>query len=307
MTVRVLYIGGTGRTGSTILEQILGSLPGVASVGEMTWFWYAMRAGGRCSCSERYADCEMWGPALQRAYGEEGIDPSYMYRQRMRHDSRHLPLLSVPALRAPLLRRLGDFTENLVPLYQSVAETTGSSIIVDSSKEPHYSYLLASNPAFDVRVCHLVRHPIATAWSWGRVRTEHGFGGSHQMQTRGPASASLYYDVSNRWTEKLWGSTDRYMRLRYEDFIDSPDSVLSSLCSFAGIEADPLSIMERDSGGWSISVDTVHSAWGNPNRFGGKELRLRDDDEWRRVAPEAFGDMVWRYTRRVAAGYGYER
>ena len=303
--IPVLYIGGTGRTGSTVLEQILGSLQGVASIGEMTWFWYAMRSGGRCSCGDRYSDCEFWGPALHSAYGAGGIDPSRMYRLRMRHDSRHLPLLSVPALRQPLLNRLGEFRDRLVPLYRSVLTESGSSIIVDSSKEPHYAYLLASHPEFDVRVCHLVRHPVGTAWSWSRKRVEHGFGGGHEMETRGPVSASVYYDVSNAWTERLFGSSPRYLRVRYEDFVAEPLSTLSAICEFGGIDTDVTSVLSRRERGWVASIGRVHSAWGNPNRFGGGELLLRPDDEWRSGAPEEFRRTVWRMTRRVARRYGY--
>ena len=189
--IRVLYVGGTGRTGSTLLERVLGSMPGVVSLGEMTWFWYAMRAGGRCSCGLTYDRCPLWSAALDEAYGEVGIDPSEMYRLRMRHDSRHLPLLAIPGASDRLMRRLGPYPERLVDLYRAVREVSGASVLVDSSKEPHYSHILASRPEFDVRVVHLVRHPVAVAWSWSRVRVEHGFGGAHTMETRGPLSASV--------------------------------------------------------------------------------------------------------------------
>jgi hypothetical protein len=229
-----------------------------------------------------------------------------MYRLRMRHDSRHLPLLGFDRLREPLLRRLEEFRDQLVPLYRAVMGASGASVIVDSSKEPHYAYLLASHPAFDVRLCHLVRHPVGTAWSWSRTRIEHGFGGGHQMETRGPVSASTYYVVSNHWTERLFAGTEHYWRLRYEDFVADPRKNLERLCEFGGIGADPASVIELRDGKWVASIGRVHSAWGNPNRFGGGDLMLRPDDEWRTNAPDRFRNTVWRLTAPVARRYGYD-
>ena len=53
-------------------------------------------------------------------------------------------------------------------LYSSIMARTGCSVIVDSSKFASYGHLLASNPAFDVRVIHLVRDSRAVAHSWQR-------------------------------------------------------------------------------------------------------------------------------------------
>lgn len=48
--VPILYVGGTGRTGSTVLDRMLGNVPGVFAAGELTWLWFALRSGGRCAC-----------------------------------------------------------------------------------------------------------------------------------------------------------------------------------------------------------------------------------------------------------------
>ena len=37
--VRVLYIGGWGRSGSTLLDRVLGQVPGVVSLGEVRELW----------------------------------------------------------------------------------------------------------------------------------------------------------------------------------------------------------------------------------------------------------------------------
>lgn len=125
------------------------------------------------------------------------------------------------------------------------------------------------------------------------------------METRGPVSASIYYDVSNMGAHQLWGSSERYMRIRYEDFVDNPLEVLRSVTSFGGIAADPAQILERDETGWTAHTADVHSAWGNPNRFGGGTVRLRADDEWSAAAPAEMRRIVTAMTAPLADRYGY--
>ena len=37
--VRVLYVAGAGRSGSTVLANLLGEVPGFVSVGEVRFLW----------------------------------------------------------------------------------------------------------------------------------------------------------------------------------------------------------------------------------------------------------------------------
>ncbi len=51
---QVLYVGGWGRSGSTLLSHLLGRLPGMVSVGELRYVWQAgVEANELCGCGER--------------------------------------------------------------------------------------------------------------------------------------------------------------------------------------------------------------------------------------------------------------
>ena len=69
-------------------------------------------------------------------------------------------------------------------LYRGIARSTGARLIVDSSKEPHYSWILRQATDLDVRFLHLVRDPRAVAMSWRRPRAEPGLGGAATMELR---------------------------------------------------------------------------------------------------------------------------
>lgn len=76
--MKVLYIGGTGRSGSTILDQILGQLDGFFAVGELSQIWErGLVSRRKCGCGMPVPECPVWSPILARAFGGPWtIDPS---------------------------------------------------------------------------------------------------------------------------------------------------------------------------------------------------------------------------------------
>ena len=51
---------------------------------------------------------------------------------------------------------------------------SGRSVVIDSSKDPSYAYVLARAPEIDLRVAHTIRDSPAVAYSWAKrvVRPE---------------------------------------------------------------------------------------------------------------------------------------
>jgi len=221
---------------------------------------------------------------------------------RRRFNSRHLPLMVSPSARRALLRRLGPFSAALEELYASIRRTTGSRVIVDASKEPHYSFILDSLPSLDVRFLHLVRDPRAVARSWQRDKKEIGLPGDASMERRSPPVSALYYDVSNAAAEWLWRRhPDRYLRLRYEDFVRRPGDALRAIGTFIGEELDPDMVLS----GRSLRLRPTHSAWGNPNRFEHGDIPLRADTAWMATLPWRDRAVMTALTFPFMRRYGY--
>lgn len=276
----VLYIGGTGRTGSTLIQSIVGQAEGVFDLGEMTWFWWAMQRGGRCSCGELLTECPLWTAALDKAFGpvHERFAPGEMVALRRRFDSHALPLMAVPTLAERLARRAGPFGERMARLYDTVAELTDSRLLVDSSKEPHYSWILRQQPGLDVRFLHLVRDPRAIAHSWRTVTVERGFGDDATMARRGVWKSALYHDVSNAAAEAMWRRDPEHHRfLRYEDFVADPRAAMELIEELVGMDLGLQRILDGD----RVELSETHSAWGNPNRFDRGPIEIRGDERWR--------------------------
>ncbi|MGH9058576.1 MAG: hypothetical protein ACRDZY_03535, partial [Acidimicrobiales bacterium] len=71
MRVKVLYIAGWGRSGTTILDSVLAQLHGFCSVGELRWLWdRGLTEGWPCGCGAKVAVCEFWKQAVDLAFGD---------------------------------------------------------------------------------------------------------------------------------------------------------------------------------------------------------------------------------------------
>jgi hypothetical protein len=299
--LKVLFIGGTGRTGSTIIEKLVGQFDGVFAAGETMWLWYALRGDGRCSCGEALRSCPVWVPIFDRAFGGE-IDADALFESQWRFHSGHLPLLAVPGVPGRLLARSGEHRAALERLFLAIGEVTGARVIVDKSLSPHHSYVLRQSSHLDIHFLHLERDPRAIAHSWSKAVSERGFDGRRMMERRGAVRSAIFHNVSNVAAEVLWArEPGRYLRMRYEDFVDDPGAGLERIGRFIGEDFDAASVMR----GKEATVRPIHSCWGNPNRFDNGQVSIERDDSWtkqyRGPANAITTLLAWPLLRR----YGY--
>src|SRR5215510_6114841 len=78
--VKVLFIAGSGRSGSTLLDMLLGQIGGFHSTGELRFIW--SRGIGQnqlCGCGKPFRECEFWTEVVKEAFGGfENINHSRM-------------------------------------------------------------------------------------------------------------------------------------------------------------------------------------------------------------------------------------
>lgn len=60
MKNKILYIGGYGRSGSTILDAFLSRQLNATGVGECVNFWDEYSKDFPCECGKSYSNCEFW-------------------------------------------------------------------------------------------------------------------------------------------------------------------------------------------------------------------------------------------------------
>lgn len=302
MTARtkVLYISSWGRSGSTILDTVLGQASNVVSVGEIVRLWdYGVLSGGTCSCRKPFTECEVWSQILANL-AHELTHPlaTRLVAQRDQLVRSH-KLWSIPKLQAEFLAT-PTFADHLADLYATIARETGATLIVDSSKHPAYGVLLSALPSIDLRVVHLVRNPKAVAYSWKRKKITIDTGKPFKM--RSALETGTYWNMWN-WGIAHWGKSigAKPLLVRYEDFVRNPRQTLQAIAQFA---AAPSLENVVDANG-RIALQARHVVIGNPIKAGGEVITLREDREWENNLKVRDRVVVETMTRLFGRGYGY--
>jgi hypothetical protein len=299
MTYRVIYIGGSGRSGSTLLDRVIGQLPGVVSVGEVLDVWRAGVGENRlCGCGAAFADCPFWRRVGEAAFGGwSSIDP-------VEADRLMKSIGYVSALR----KRFDDADRDarsrlLLKLYSAIAETSGATTIVDSSKSPPYGMLLASALPVPVGTIHLVRDSRGLAHSWSKVvKRPDTPGRDVEMLRLSPSSVAIRWAVHNTSME-IFARRVPSARMRYEAFLRRPRRELSLALAAVGRppRAGELAYLSDR----QVVLQPNHTVMGNPMRLATGEVPLRIDQRWKDELPRLERLKVTALTLPWLIRYGY--
>lgn len=209
--IRVIYLIGSGRSGSTLLANRLGSHHDIINAGEVynfrNLFESAEEFSRFCSCGKPLLECEYWASVRAELYVKSGRD--------------------LVDLKNCDPRIFGINNYNLLA---AIRATSGRSVILDSSKRHYRLRLLLGSPLFEVSVVHLVRDGRAQAYSSLVTAIEQG------------QSAIAYYKKLHDWQKKnlavdlIYRRTPRFVRIRYEDFVSDPLRILEQICNITHLD-----------------------------------------------------------------------
>jgi hypothetical protein len=62
--IKVIYMAGSGRSGSTLLEQILNQVESFRAVGELRHLWRADYETDLCGYGVTLSACPFWWPIM---------------------------------------------------------------------------------------------------------------------------------------------------------------------------------------------------------------------------------------------------
>lgn len=305
--VKVLFIGGWGRSGSTLLDRTLGQVPGFVSVGELRELWQRGCLENRpCGCEHAFHDCPFWRAVGEEAFGGwENVDYREMARLRERLDRAwSVPVTSVGGLSEGQKDAVRRYTDALSKVYRAIRTVTSAEVVIDSGKIPSHAYLLRRIPAVDMRVVHLVRDSRGVAYSWQKwVHKKVSSGEPDYLYRFNPVGASVRWVVYNGMTQSLGWLGSPYLFLRYEDFVADPRAQLRRILELMDVEErDDTLAFVRDGG---IHLTPNHTVDGNPMRFLEGSVPLRLDEEWRGKLAGKDRRTVTAMTLPLLVRYGY--
>lgn len=287
-TVKVYYLLGTARSGSTLLASLLGGQPGFFAVGELRLMWRDLDTR-RCGCGARLRSCPVWSRVFREiAVEDPDFDGAEFHRlQRERARARNLP-------RALLGSRSNGprdpYADRLATVYRAIARATGCQVIVDSSKQAIEPALLSRDPSVEMFPVHLVRDPRAVAYS-GRRRALR-----KSIRPRSPLRRALGYLFVNATAESVARlvPSRRHLFVRYEDLVEDPPGTIAGLVAAAGVD-----------GGGADGL-SGHMVGGNRLRFDGSTPEVRPAEQtWRRELGSGPIRIVTTLTYPLLRRYGY--
>lgn len=307
--IEVLYIGGSGRSGSTLLDRLIGQVDGFCAVGELVHLWErGVVRNELCGCGSVFAECGFWQRIGSLAFGGwDALDPrEVLSLERAVNRHRFIPLMLAGAATGSYGRKLTAYRQILGRLYSAIQRTTATQVIVDSSKSAPYAFILAKTPDVDLRLVHLVRDSRGVAHSWTKrvVRPEITQTKTY-MPRYHPARAAVEWTVDNVLFDRLGARGIPYYFVRYERLVRQPREIVRGILEFADarVPSADLDFIGAD----HALLGATHSVAGNPMRFRSGPVPLRADEQWReRMRPSdriVVSALTWPFLSR----FGYKR
>ncbi len=260
---RVLYITSRGHSGSTLLSLLVSGHSQVVSAGELKMLTNPDPQRRLCSCHRRVpSECPFWGEVEQRVMEELGCSLDQL-----------------------LLGEGGDdvrFLRHNEVLFSAIAQVSGSSLIVDSSKSlPRLSRLLTvqkQGSAFVLHPVHLHRGP---------------FGSMNSARKRGENIRKASYNYTRLFflTRQRLLDVDA-LRVYYEQLASNPREEMARVMSWLNLPLEDGQFQWRD----GVRRD-IH---GNDMRFDNSD-QIRLDQSWRHQLSwrQKLGVMIWTFPVRL--------
>jgi hypothetical protein len=276
--IKVIYIAGIGRSGSTVLTKVLGSIKGGFPLNELSFVWENGFDKNRlCSCSKPFQECEFWTQVIHDMEVKGYKKPEYL-----RHIGNHVPqnrdlpfvIGSNKRVLSKKFSSLDKHTTALQELYSSIFQHSKSSFLIDSSKLPSYGFILSLLNNINVYYIHLIRDPRAVAFSWKKEVQRKDTQEDITMEQYSIWQSTIKWIWGN-YVTSLLRKKNKYLFIRYEDFCESPEETLNKILKFCSIETDKNPIQGR-----TFFAGEEHSIWGNPMRMQTGEIEIKKDSAW---------------------------
>jgi hypothetical protein len=300
----VLYLGGFGRSGSTLLERSVGELSDACALGELVHLWErGLGDNELCGCGKPFRECPFWTEVGEVAFGGwDALDPEHVASLKHAVDrNRHFGRLLIGSRFGSFGRRLREYTALYDAIYRAAAQVSGARVIVDSSKHASLALCLRKGSRSRIRIAHVVRDSPAVVYSWTKVVARPEAANDETMARYTPGRAALWWNSYNLMFSLIGLTRMPLRRVRYEDFVRDPLETVRGVAKWAGSESEPADYIHDD----VVRLSAAHTVAGNPMRFRNGEIAIRRDQEWASAMSPALQRRVRLWTLPFRWRYGY--
>jgi len=304
--IRLVYIGSSGRSGSTLLELIFGAHPQLWTLGEFYVLPFAIESAAKqCGCGTLVSECPFWGsivketmpiirgPSIRRFRDGYDVGRLFHFAEFPSIWSRNGSWSSRRG--AELEQFAKDNAAVMGAALTKARQLKGAQVrfLVDASKSLYRLLWLKQSGAFDLRVIHLVKDPRAFAYSMSKRQD----GSVNRKQA---ARAALRWNAENYLFDKLFRNRfteNEVLRIRYEDLASNPKTVLQNMLGWLELPYDENMVSDFRC--------VNHGIAGNPMRQ--RKTGIQLDEKWRHGLSAGMQRLVRGMSRSLSKRYGFVR
>lgn len=276
-----IYISGFGRSGSTVVEQVLCSeFEHVIGLGEISYFFErGLSKSESCSCQNNVFECEFWSNVIDDFGKNDLINNAKFYSEISSRFERTLHFYKYFFLGFD--QRKNDYSvyisvqKRLINSIIRVSKKYNCVTIIDSSKFPTRGWQLYKNILSDdinFYNIHLIRNPIATAYSWGKKLKRKGttVDDVDEYMNRFSFSSSILKWVNANFASSLFSrKVSSVLKVSYENFVGEPKKNIELISEKFNLKVNVSKNIQ------------YHSVSGNPSRMSHARISdLKIDNEW---------------------------
>jgi len=274
MFEKVIYIASDCRSGSTLLDLLLGNHDKITSVGELWRLEECLNNPENhchiCMCGKSIKECPFW-EKVEYVLGVplEKIKTKCHEKLVDRRLEQAIVLLNNHKLFTFCSYFLNSFKHdmecaaNMLRLYDAISKVNKTPFIVDSSKVAYYFRLLYLLQPAKVKIIFLYRDGRGVTYS--KMREE---GMKLEKAAKGWVRCNRMMEIM-----KLGIPKNKIFMTKYEDLCKRPSKILEKICHFIGI-----GFQEKMT---QLNKYTKHIIGGNPMKFKKNRDKIVLDECWK--------------------------
>jgi hypothetical protein len=255
---KIVYIAGSGHSGSTICDIVLGGKGKVVNTGELMFLAEKVYMNGEyCSCGVPVPVCAFW-IEVEKKWAEGRFLPLNEYNSIQFSLNRKKNFLKTRRKLKNPDKTMQKFIDDTRLLYESIFSVSGAHTLIDSSKSA-MRIMILNKLGFDLTVVHLIRR-------FGDVLN------SNKKKAKKNLEAGIEHDVIPKKTSFMiisWVSDNLmvkwlankvdYVLLKYERLVHDPKVEISR---FIELDTDYSELLQNRG-----PFKPGHMAAGNANRM----------------------------------------
>lgn len=308
---KIVYILADNRSGSTLLDQLLGAHDQIVSLGEIHHLpAYALHDRSlydpshalACTCGVAVDQCQFWRKveeslgrplsslALKLRFYRKATPPVSGVRSPLAHLARRTLKRNPQFIRSPLASAVFDkrrVAADSFALFDAIFDVTDAQYVVDSSKNGFRFRTLYDQEPKRVVGIRLTRD------YRGTVRSKMNRGRELRASAAGWASTMREIQVLTRDI-----TSDAFISVRYEDLCRDPRSELGRICDFLRVEFSE-ALLTRP-------IEDVHHLGGSPSKFDRSRREIRLDESYLETFSEQELAIMRETVGSIAGELGYD-